>query len=82
MLFNVGRCIKPETIEAAHCLRSRANGNPTTAYAHDAGDYVVRDDVTGNLVQISDRSDPNRVPDSSITGPYEGSWRGTLAGDC
>ncbi|MCP4087725.1 MAG: hypothetical protein GY745_22165 [Actinomycetia bacterium] len=38
---------------------NRASGNPATAYFDDAGGYVVRDDLTGDLVQMSDRFDPD-----------------------
>ncbi len=52
---------------------NRASGNPATAYFDDAGGYVVRDDLTGDLVQMSDRFDPDWIPDSSIVDPYGGS---------
>jgi hypothetical protein len=32
---------------------NKATGNPATAYYNKAGDYVVVDNVTGELVQVS-----------------------------
>lgn len=49
---------------------NRATGNPATAYFDSSGNYVVRDNVTGDLVQMSNRNDPNWIPDPSITDPY------------
>lgn len=50
---------------------NKANGNPATAYFNEDGSYVVRDDATGELVQMSDRTDPSCwVPDDTITDPY------------
>ncbi|HEU4589250.1 MAG TPA: colicin E5-related ribonuclease, partial [Gemmatimonadales bacterium] len=49
---------------------NRATGNSATAYYDEGGAYVVRDDVTGDIVQISNRSDPNWIPDATIQNPY------------
>lgn len=35
--------------------------DPATAYIDAAGNYVVRNDVTGDIVQVSDRFDPNWI---------------------
>ncbi|PWI57778.1 colicin E5-related ribonuclease [Sulfoacidibacillus thermotolerans] len=35
------------------------NSDPATAYINSDGSYVVRNDRTGNIVQVSDRNDPN-----------------------
>jgi hypothetical protein len=43
-----------------------STGNAATAYFDGDGSYVVRDDVTGDLVQTSNRNDPNWVVDSRI----------------
>jgi len=55
---------------------NRANGNPATAYFRSDGHYVVRDNVTGDLVQMSDtnlrvgtRPEDWKV-DDAITDPY------------
>jgi len=58
----------PYTTRAA---TNKATGNPATAYYNRAGDYVVVDDVTGELVQASDVNDPKWIPDSSIVDPYK-----------
>ncbi len=49
---------------------NRATGNPATAYFDNTGNYVVRDNVTGRLVQMSNRNDPDWIPDPSIDNPY------------
>jgi RHS repeat-associated protein len=47
-------------------------GQPSTAYYPEAGSrqYVVRNDVTGDIIQISNRNIPNWTPDLRIIGPY------------
>ena len=58
----------PHTTREAH---NRATGNPATAYFNKDGSHVIRDDVTGDLVQLSDRNDPGSwTPDPSIENPY------------
>ena len=49
---------------------NKANNNPATAFFNKDGGYVVRDSVNGEIVQVSNRSDPNWVPDPSIADPY------------
>jgi RHS repeat-associated protein len=49
----------------------KATGHSATAYYNKDGSYVVRNDVTGDVVQISKRGDPNWTPDSSIVNPYK-----------
>ncbi len=52
-------------------IKNKAHGNPATAYFNQDGSYVVRDDVTGELVQVSDRTNPpNWIPDDTIVDPY------------
>lgn len=43
-----------------------ANGNPATAYFNESGQYIVRDNVTGGLIQQSNRNDPGWIVDSNI----------------
>ena len=43
-----------------------ATGNPGTAYFNVDGSYVVRDNVTGDLVQMSNRNDPGWLLDNRI----------------
>lgn len=45
---------------------NKATGNKATAYFDKDGSYVVRDDVTGNIIQISDKNDPNWIIDKNI----------------
>jgi hypothetical protein len=45
---------------------NRATGNPATAFFDENGAYVVKDDVTDSLVQISDKTDPNWKVDPEI----------------
>jgi len=35
------------------------NSEPATAYLNQDGSYVVRNDNTGDIVQVSNRKDPN-----------------------
>lgn len=56
---------------ATSAATNKANGNDATAYFDEDGSYVVVDDVTGAVIQISDRNDPEGwVPDSTIENPY------------
>ena len=64
-----------DTIEHPHAIRpalNRAGGNEATAYFRRDGSYVVKDNRTGEIVQISNRNDQNWVPDSSIVDPPRG----------
>lgn len=45
---------------------NRANGNSATAYFSSTNQYVIVDDVTGDLVQASDRFDDGWIPDGGI----------------
>ena len=58
----------PHTMRAS---RNKANGNPATAYYRADGSYVVVDDITGEVVQVSDRTKPRWFPDSEIQDPYK-----------
>ena len=50
---------------------NKATGNPATAYFNRDGSHVIRDNVTGDLVQLSDRLSPGSwIPDSVIINPY------------
>ncbi len=50
---------------------NKATGEKATAYFNADGSYVVRDNSTGQIIQISDKSKPNWRPDSSIQNPYK-----------
>lgn len=41
------------------------------AYYNKAGDYVVVDNATGDLIQTSMVGDVNWIPDSTIMNPYK-----------
>ena len=45
---------------------NKATGKAATAYFTKSGDYVVIENVTKNIVQISNRFDPNWVADATI----------------
>lgn len=51
----------PTTTVATRDVRHTADGtrmnDPATAYLRDDGSYVVRNDVTGDIVQVSNRND-------------------------
>ena len=55
---------------------NKANGNPATVYYRSDGHYIVRDDVTKTLVQMSDTKlkvgygDSNWKPDNTIENPF------------
>ncbi|MEM9624726.1 MAG: colicin E5-related ribonuclease [Pseudomonadota bacterium] len=63
-----------DVVDNPHTTRpatNKANGNDATAYYDEDGSHVVVDDVTGAVVQVSDRNNPTGwVPDSSIENPY------------
>lgn len=51
---------------------NKATGHSATVYYDKKGAYVVVDDVTKEIVQISDRKDPSTWdPDSGIINPYK-----------
>jgi hypothetical protein len=50
---------------------NKANGNLATAYYNKVGDYVVVDNVTGELVQTSKFGDTGWIPDATIKNPYK-----------
>jgi serine/threonine protein kinase len=49
---------------------NRLTDNPATAYFNRDGSYVVVDNVTSDMIQISNRLDPNWIPDSYIVNPF------------
>lgn len=51
---------------------NKATGNSATVYYNKSGSYVVIDDVTKEVVQISDNINPSTwIPDPSIIDPYK-----------
>jgi hypothetical protein len=62
------------TIDSPYTTRealNKATGNSATAYYNEDGSYVVKDNVTGDVVQISKVGDTNWAPDSTIINPYQ-----------
>ena len=49
---------------------SEATGNAATAYFQKNGAYVVKDNVTNEVIQISNILDPNWIPDATIINPF------------
>lgn len=51
---------------------NKANGNPATVFYTKEGAYVVVDDVTNEVIQVSDRINPAEwIPDDHIVNPYK-----------
>lgn len=60
---------KPYTTRISKNL---ATGNSATAYYNQRGAYVIVDDITKAIVQISDNINPSTwIPDSNIMNPYK-----------
>ena len=49
---------------------NKSNGNGATAYFNKDGSYVVRDNIKGDIIQVSNRNDPHWSPDSTINNSY------------
>lgn len=64
-----------DTVNNPHTTRkstNKANGNSATVYYKENGAYVVVDDVTKEVVQVSDNINPSAwTPDSGIIDPYK-----------
>ena len=51
---------------------NKATNNPATVFYTEQGSYVIVDDVTNEIVQISDNVNPlDWIPDDSIIDPYK-----------
>ncbi|MBC1613021.1 hypothetical protein HB937_06570 [Listeria welshimeri] len=50
---------------------NKATGNDATVFYDKDGSYVIIDDKTKEIVQISDKFDKNWVPDAGIVDPYK-----------
>lgn len=63
-----------DTVVSPYTTRNstnRATGNPATVYYTKEGSYVIVDDVTKEIVQVSDNIKPSTwAPDQSIVNPY------------
>lgn len=49
---------------------NKATGNKATAFFNKKGQYIVRDNVTGNIIQVSNKFDSKWIPDATIINPY------------
>lgn len=49
---------------------NRATGNAATAYFQKNGSYIVKDNITNEVIQINNRLDTKWVPDATIIDPY------------
>lgn len=63
-----------QTVDEPYTIRAsinKATGNPATVFYTQQGSYVIVDDVTKVIVQISDNVNPATwLPDPSIVDPY------------
>lgn len=62
-----------DTVENPYTERkskNKATGNDATAYYNEDGSYVVVDDVTNEVIQVSGKGDPDWIPDNQIQDPY------------
>jgi hypothetical protein len=63
------------TVSSPHITRistNKATGNSATVYYNKSGGYVIIDDVTKAVVQVSDNINPSTwIPDPSIINPYK-----------
>ncbi|MEF2964205.1 colicin E5-related ribonuclease [Paenibacillus sp. M1] len=55
-----------ETSEATN----KANGEDATAYFNEDGSYVVVENNSEKVIQVSNKNDPLWIPDSTIKNPY------------
>ena len=64
-----------DTVDNPYTIRvsmNKATGNSATVFYTEQGSYVIVDDVTKEIVQISDNINPSTwIPDTSIVNPYK-----------
>ena len=63
-----------DTVEYPYTTRQSTNlatGNSATVFYKKDGSYIIVDDTTNEIVQISNCNDPNWVPDPNIQDPYD-----------
>lgn len=64
-----------DTVDSPFTTRdsiNKATGNSATVFYTKQGSYVIVDNVTNEIVQISDNIDPsNWIPDNGIKNPYK-----------
>jgi hypothetical protein len=62
-----------DVITAPHATSpavNKATQGGATAYFRKDGAYVVRDNATGEIIQVSEIGNPNWIPDNTIQNPY------------
>lgn len=64
-----------DTVDNPFTIRNsinKATGNSATVFYNKQGSYVIVDDITNEIVQISDNINPLIwIPDASIENPYK-----------
>lgn len=63
-----------ETVDNPYTTRRSKNlatNNSATAYYDKSGNYVIIDDITKEVVQISERGNMDWLPDKNIINPYK-----------
>jgi RHS repeat-associated protein len=63
-----------DTISRPHATSpsiNKATGIDATAYFRQDGSYIVRENVTNEIIQISNRNSSAWIPDSAIQKPYK-----------
>jgi hypothetical protein len=64
-----------QTIDTPYTIRSSTNQstlNPATVFYNQDGSHVIVDDITREIVQVSDMMDPlGWIPDKNIVNPYK-----------
>ena len=62
------------TVNSPYAIRAsinKATGNSATVYYTKKGSYIIIDDVTNAIVQVSDNISPSTwIPDTGIIDPY------------
>jgi hypothetical protein len=58
-----------DPFHTSEAVNKKTQGRATAYFLKD-GSYVVRDDVTKSIVQVSDRHNPGWIPDVTIRKPY------------
>jgi hypothetical protein len=62
------------TIDNPHTTRrstNQATGNPATVYYNKSGGHVIIDNITKEVIQVSDNINPSTwIPDPNIINPF------------
>ncbi|MFT4810649.1 MAG: hypothetical protein ACI9LX_004017 [Paraglaciecola sp.] len=55
-----------ETTDTSHDENGNRKNDPASVYGSKTDGHVVQNDETGEIIQVSDKNDPNWVPDPKI----------------